>query len=121
MKLTPPPIYSFLGFNTQGDIGPFTTYHSARQDQVWFLATSPKMPASSRQHHQRNRFKIIAFKWNAMHANQRKNWTTAANRARLRISGYNLFTYTLSRADLEPARTISHQTGLTLTIDGHAI
>jgi len=116
MKPTAPRLYHFLGFNTQGDVGGYTCYTARDKGLVIYPATSPKKPQSRRQLHQRNRLRLITLSWHALDPDQRGAWNAAAVRGRLRISGYNLFTYTMLTADRGIARTIEHQTRQSLYI-----
>jgi len=114
MKITAPPIYRFLGFNTQGDVGGMTLYTAKDKGLVIFASTSPKVPASRRQTHQRNRLRLVALAWHALPAGERATWAAAADKANLRISGFNLFTYTILTHDRGPARTVAANTHTTL-------
>jgi hypothetical protein len=114
MKITAPPIYRFLGFNTQGDVGGMTMYTSKDKGLVIFAATSPKVPASRRQTHHRNRLRLVALAWRALSAGERDTWAAAAHKANLRITGFNLFAYTMLTRDRGPARTVAANTHTTL-------
>jgi len=116
MKITAPPIYRLLGFHAAGDVGGMTLYTSKDKGLVIFPATSPKVPPSRRQTHQRNRLRLVALAWHALTAAARAAWTTAAAHANLRISGFNFFTYTLLTRDRSPARTVAANTHIPLAI-----
>jgi len=119
MKITAPPIYRMLGFHAAGDVGGMTLYTSKDKGLVIFPATTPKVPPSRRQTHQRNRLRLIALLWQALDADQRDAWNKAAIKANLRISGYNLFTFTLFTRDRAIAATVAHRTKTALHIPHH--
>ena len=114
MKTPAPNLYRFLGFNTQGDIGPYTTYTAKDRGLVIFLRSPPRTPPTRGQAHQRNRFRLVGFCWRALTVEAREAWTQAGRLARLRITGFNLFTYFLIRHDTAAIRTVSRQTGIDL-------
>ena len=91
MKTIPPSIFQFLGTNTNGDLGPYTFYTSARKRLVVFPKTWPKDPATYHQTLYRNRWRHAAARWRALDANTKLLWKTLAQKANLTISGYNLF------------------------------
>lgn len=99
-------ILRFLGFNTQGDLGPWTFYTSKRQGLVFFVKSPPLEPPSPLQIHQRNKFRIAGMVWRSLTATQRKAWLTAATRAHLQITGYNLFVYYITRNDAPTIETV---------------
>jgi hypothetical protein len=102
-----PKLYQYLGMNTQGDIGPYTMYTAKDRRLVIYLRSPPKKPASPSQIHQRNLFKIVAMQWWALAPGDRAAWNAAAIRARLRITGYNLFAYALLTRDTAAVATVS--------------
>lgn len=110
--LVPKTTRPFIGFNATGDLGDFTIYTSRRAGTVWFLKAPPKKPATIRQLHYRNQFKLIGAAWNALPAAVRANWTAAAGNARLFISGYNLFTWWQLKRDLPTLNTILRHAGV---------
>jgi len=107
-------ILRYLGWNTQGDLGPWTFYTSKRKGLVWFIKAPPLEPPSPMQIHQRNKFRLVAATWRSLSAEQRNNWSLAARRAHLQITGYNLFTYYLTRNDPAVVRTIEQQSRVDL-------
>lgn len=90
----------FLGFNTQGDLGPWTFYTSKRKGLIFFQKSPPLEPPSRKQIHQRNKFRLTGMIWRSLTPDQRDAWSRAAVAARLQITGYNLFTYYVTRNDL---------------------
>lgn len=102
MATLSPNLLPIMGFNPNGDLGPFTIYRTKRRGVVWFPRSPPTKPASYLQRRQRNRWRFAARTWSASTPTIRANWNTAADLANLRISGYNLFTYwqTTKRRDI---------------------
>jgi len=109
-----PLLIGYMGLIVQGDIGPWTCYHHPGLRTVVYESTSPKQPPSRLQVHQRNRLRLAAKLWQLLSPAQRAAWETAARRAHLRISGYDLWTAAelLRRPDLPD--TIARQTGIYL-------
>ncbi len=113
MKPQTNPLWRFLGFNTQGDLGDVTFYTSHDHGLVFFLATSPKKPQSDRQRHQRNLFRLCAETWQRFSQADRAQWELAAQRAGLRISGYNAWVYIQLHADQAWYATLCRRSHLT--------
>lgn len=107
-------ILSFLGWRTQGDIGPWTFYTSRRNHLVFFIKAPPLEPPSLMQTRQRNRFRNAGFMWQAMSPIARSRWQLAASRARLAITGYNLFTHYVTKLDDATIHTVERLSGLRL-------
>lgn len=114
MRLDATRLFNFLGFNTQGDLGPWTFYTDARRNLVWFIKAPPLEPASYLQAHQRNKWRLATYDWRSLTAKQRNAWLAAAKRAYLRISGYNLFIYARTVHDPCTIATLEKQTGISL-------
>ena len=106
--------FQFLGWNTQGDLGPLTMYTDKRGQLVFFAKMPPLNPPSIRQTIQRDNFTSAAILWRALTPQQRDAWERATHLARLRIPGYNLFVYWSLTGDSATINTIENQTGLTL-------
>lgn len=119
MKTNAPRIYNFLGFNTQGDIGPYTTYTGKRHQLVIYLRASPKTSPTNAAAHQRNTFRILGRLWQTLSVQDRNAWELAARAAGLRITGYNLYTYSVLRRDRAAVATIEHQSGIGLAWPGN--
>lgn len=107
-------ILKFLGFNTQGDLGPWTFYTSKRNGLVWFTKAPPLEPPSLLQTHQRNKFRLAGYIWRALTPEARETWLRAARQANLRISGYNLFVYWITTQDDDAIKTVQRQTDIDL-------
>jgi len=114
VKLGDVSLFRFLGWNTQGDLGPFTFYTSTRNALVWYLRAPPTKPPTQLQLLQRAAWTAAATAWSAQTDATRANWELASKRAHLRITGLNLWMYWLLMRDDAAIQTIEHQTGLTL-------
>lgn len=99
-------ILRYLGFNTQGDLGPWTFYTSKRKGLVFFQKAPPLEPPSRKQIHQRNKFRLAGMIWRSLSAEQRRSWNQAAQLAHLQITGYNLFTYYITKNDSAVVETV---------------
>ena len=108
----------FLGFNATGDLGPLTAYTSRRHGTVWFPKSPPLEPASAWQIHHRDRFRLAAQAWRLLDDTIRQDWARAARRARLYISGYNLWVFFQLTRDVRKLRTIERQSGQRLLVPG---
>jgi len=106
-----------LGFRQTGDLGPFTIYTSRRRKPVWFLKSPPMKPPSPMQRHQRSRFTMAARAWQQLSPGIRKRWSLAAARARLYLSGYNLWLHYQLAPDRRALRTIELQSRIQLIDD----
>lgn len=104
----------FFGFNTQGDLGPYTFYTDKRKGLVFFLRAPPLQPPSKLQVTVRNNVRLAAMVWKAMDQSHRDRWELASKRAHLSITGYNLFTYWIIKHDNAAIRTIERLTKLKL-------
>ena len=104
----------FLGFRTQGDLGPWTFYTSKRHGLVWFAKSPPLEPPSDLQTHRRNQFRLIASVWRTLSRDQKNRWKTLAARARLQITYYDLFVYYIKTNDRACIRTLENQTKVTV-------
>lgn len=107
-------LYHWLGWSTQGDLGPFTFYTNKRKGLVWFPRSPPKCPPSQLQVRQRNAFRLAAEVWDQIPTEHRRKWDQAARRAHLSITGYDLFIYWCTTNDTPAVNTVEHQSQLTL-------
>lgn len=103
-----------IGLNAQGDLGPITIYQSQRGARVWFAKQTPGHPPTPARITQRNRFRLVGYLWRALTPTRRAAWLAAATKGKLRVTGYNLFTYWILKKDLPVIRTIERLTGLSL-------
>jgi len=81
---------------------------------VWFPKAPPKTPPTPDQVHNRNKFKIAAATWNNLLPQQRADWTLAAKRANLAITGYNFFVFYMTKGTDAHVQTIQRQAALPL-------
>lgn len=117
MKLHDAQLHKFFGFNTQGDLGPYTFYTDKRGQLIFFLKAPPTKPPSIFQTRQRDRFRATAAVWNALPGQTRLDWETATKRLSLTLTGYNLFTFWFLTGERNVIRTIERQSNLTLLLD----
>lgn len=103
-----------LGWNVQGDLGPWTFYTSARKHLVIFLKAPPLVPPSNMQVHQRNAFRQAGHLWCSLLPIQRAAWERVSKVAGLSITGYNLFVHLQIKKDPSYVHTLEHQSGLRL-------
>lgn len=105
---------NLMGFRPTGDLGPLTGYTSKRGRAVWYLKAPPKEPPTGYQIHYRNLFRLVAMAWQSLPSQKRADWSDAARRASLRITGYNLYLWYSHTRDAAVVHTVEHQTGFTL-------
>jgi len=113
VKPTETPIWRFLGINTQGDLGPITFYTARGRRLVFYFATTPKKPPTSRQRVQRELLRAVAACWQQLSPAEKALWNAAAEKARLRIHGYNAFAYCHLRHDYAWYATLCRQSHTT--------
>ena len=90
----------YLGFNSQGDLGPWTFYTSQRGALVYFIKAPPLEPPSLLQLSVRNSIRLAAYTWRSLAPQARVDWELVSQRAHLSITGYNLFvSWILGRDD----------------------
>lgn len=114
MAVTKPSIYELIGNSMQGDLAGMTCYTSKRNKVTWFVKSPPLEPASPTQRTIRNIFVLNARIWTQFTVDQRATWSDAARLARLRLTGYNLFTWWQRIRDEATLRTIERQSGITI-------
>lgn len=107
-------LFTLLGLQPTGDLGPLTGYTSKRGKPVWFLKAPPTKPPTGWQIHQRNLFRLCARHWSRMLPQDRKAWLDAARLAHLNITGYNLFVYYHLTKDRAAIATVEQQSGIPL-------
>jgi len=117
MRTIGPAVLSFIGLRIQGDLGDLTCYRDKRGQLISFLSTKPKMPQTAAQRTQRQTLSAAADLWRGLDTAAQATWTAAASKARLRITGYNLWCYTIMKGDPTIAQTVAHQSGITLDPD----
>jgi len=114
MALAGPWWIPVLGWQVQGDLAGITIYTSHRKKLVWFPKSPPKVRPSLGQQVTRSKFTQASFAWWALTPAKRADWMRAADAARLRIHGYNLFVYWSTKKDNPTIETIERQTGISL-------
>lgn len=109
-------IIDYLGFNAQGDLGPVTIYQSQRGARIWFAKAPPEIPWTVGQLRQRTLFQMAGIAWQNLTPTQKKDYELAAQKAHLRITGYNLWVHACLKQDTSYIKTIIHQTGVDLKL-----
>jgi len=104
----------FLGFNTQGDLGPWTFYTDKQKGLVFFVKSPPLEPPSLLQTSVRNKIRLAAYTWRSLSAAQRSDWETASKRCHLQIHGYNLFIFWILRREDAAIHTIERLSNIKL-------
>jgi len=104
----------WLGFNTQGDLGPWTFYTDKRKGLVFFEKAPPLEPPSQLQTTMRNAFRLVAYTWRSLPQSVHDDWELVSKRAYLKINGYNLFTYWSTTKDDPTIHTLERLTQIRL-------
>lgn len=107
-------ILALIGYSVTGDLGPWTFYRSKRGALVFFPRAPALNPPTHRQLVMRDHFKNAAFIWQTLTPTDRTAWMTLATRARLRVTGYNMFVYWRTTSDWSIIQTLMRQTGVTV-------
>lgn len=89
-------------------------YTDKRNQLVVFPKSPPLVPPNLLQQSVRNRITAAAYVWRSLSPEQRANWNLAATRARIKIHGYNLFTFYITKADDDTIHTIERLSRLKL-------
>ncbi len=108
-------VLKLMGFRPTGDFGPLTGYTSRRGTTVWYLKAPPKTPPTGWQRLQRARFSSAAHLWTALTPNQRADWLAAARKAKLNVTGYNLWVWYQLTRDRKVITTVERQSGIQLS------
>jgi len=109
----PKNLFTLFGLHIGGDFGPFTFYKSKRRRLVFFKKAPPDKPPSEKQIAQRNRFRLVAAAWSTLTPYQRAQWTIAARRASLCMTGYDLFVHFKLKPD---PHKLNHLQSITDTV-----
>ena len=88
---TPYRFMSLLGFVSSGDLGPITCYRSKLGKIVVFSKTWPKHPPTMAQLTGRARMSFGAEQWRGFNETYKEAWRSAARKANLNQTGYNLW------------------------------
>jgi len=109
-KQTQDSLFTVFGFVVWGDFGPLTMYRRYDGRIVTLLKTWPHKPPSQKQLNQRAAFSSAAAAWNALTPAQRAQWTAAAARASLPMTGYDIFLHWLLTPPATTMYTLQRQT-----------
>jgi len=109
-------ILALLGFSCTGDCGPWTFYTSERKQIVFFARMPALNPASPLQLLQRQAWTAAAVAWKNKTPQQRADWEAAVRRTSCKITGYNLWVFTITTGRTDAMQTISRQAGIALSI-----
>lgn len=109
-----PNFFPLLGLLVQGDLGFWTCYTKPRRRIVVYTRAPPRTPETFDQKHQRNKWSSDAAIWQQLSPGEREQWRLAAQRAALRITGYNLFLHARSDTNSNTHATIAKRYALTL-------
>lgn len=105
-------LFTYMGFRLSGDLGKYTMYTYCRRRPVFFLKSPPLTPATAAQIRQRNRFRIVGYYWRSLGPVRQALWQQLAFRARLNITGYNLFLYFAIKQDYVYLKLLIARTGV---------
>jgi len=114
MITTDSPLLNLLGFGPTGDLGPLTGYTNKRGRPVWYLKAPPKTPPTDWQWAMRDFFRLAAEAWTQQTPAKRADWLNAGKRARLTITGYNLFIWYMYSRDHTVIHTVERHSGIQL-------
>ena len=114
MKTGTSKMLNLMGLKIQGDLGPITCYTNKRDRVVWFIKAPPKSPPTDEQIWMRDKFRAIAIAWWALTDEQRITWLSTMDKAHLRITGYNVFTYWKWTGDDAAIATIARHADISL-------
>lgn len=104
----------FLGFNSSGDLGPWTFYTAKNQALVWYIKAPPLEPPSVLQESQRNAFRLAGYAWRTLSTQEQNKWETVSLQTHLSITGYNLFVFWILRREDAAIETLERLSGIRL-------
>lgn len=107
-------ILSLFGLRPTGDFGPWTFYTNKQGIPVWFIKAPPTSPPTARQLFVRAKLSEFARYWTSLEEQTKIDWETAAKRAGLGMTGYNLFQWWCWHVDRAVLKTIERQSGIIL-------
>lgn len=107
-------LLSYVALRAEGDVGPFTCYHSHRRRLVVYQARPRAKPPTPWQQSQLDRLRIAALGWWLIGESIRHQYRLAARRGRLRMSGYALWIASQLKPRPEALRTLERQTNTSL-------
>lgn len=103
--------FTLLGWNPTGDLAGMTAWTNKGGRIVWIAKSPPLNPPSTLQSQMRNLFRLYAAAWRAMPTSRQAAWLRAARKARLGVTGYNVWIWYQRTLDQETIRTLERQTG----------
>jgi len=109
-------LLSWLGLVSWGDIAELTLYRDRYRQLVVYQKQYPKSIVPFFQGRQRDLFKIAVSNWKKLPNGKKQQWTLAARRASLRMTGYNLYIAATLIPDPPAIATLQRQTKTTLTL-----
>ncbi len=112
VRTIPPSIFQFLGYLTNGDLGPYTFYTSHRKRLVVFLKTWPKDPASYNQKLNRDKWRHAALRWQSLPQSVKDDWKQLGRKANLTITGYNLYIHYITGSGTSTVEACQRNTGI---------
>jgi len=112
--LAPRNLVLLAGLRLSGDLGPWTIWCGRKNRRAIALRSTPKTPPSPLQLRCRARWLAAARAWGHLPEPARRQWALAARRARLTISGYNLWMACQIAQRRDTITSIERSTGLTL-------
>ena len=108
------PKLRVLGIRFWGDMGPLTMYNSRRKNMVIYAKAPPKCVASLGQIRNRHLFRCAGIAWGILTEREKADWERAAKKLSLGITGYNLWTFTIHKKNLQIARAVEAASGIPL-------
>lgn len=112
MRAIPPTLFQYLGFLTNGDLGPYTFFTSHRKRLVVFPKTWPKDPPTYHQTLYRQRWRHAALRWQRLPQSTRDLWRTMSLRANLNVTHYNVFLFYILGNHTQHIVTLQNLTGV---------
>ena len=103
-----------MGIWVSGDVGDHTIYTDRFGRKVPFPKSPPKKPPSSKQDHQRERFRLAHVAWNALSTEEKQQLEVATIRGSIVMTGQNLFISVALNDTQDGLDTLARQTGTSL-------
>lgn len=104
----------WMGFNSQGDFGPWTFYTDKQRGLVYYVKAPPLEPPSQLQLSVRNSIRLAAYSWRSLSPEHQRDWERVSKRAHLQITGYNLFVFWSLTKDHATIHTLERITRIDL-------
>lgn len=103
-----------MGIWVSGDVGGLTIYTDRFGRKVPFPKSPPKEPASPRQVHQRERFRLAQAAWKSLSDDDKAQLELATNRGSVVMTGQNLFMSVALHNSQDGLDTLARQTDTNL-------